>query len=700
MPNVRHTSRILLVALAAVALGCLILAGATSGTKPPIPQVAPAIKTGPTGRVALAGPWTVRMDPRALGTGQGWDRGRFSGRVVDLPFSPNAHKVTGEAGRRSFLGSVAWYRHTFGVEEDGEYALRFESVNHRATIWLDGRRIGTHTGEYLPFELHARLAADRKHTLVVRADYRDPYKMKREAWHRTWFNFGGINREVTIRPLGASTLSAPNLQTRLVRGATEVTVGVRVRNRAAARTIKVTGALTRGDARVPLDFAPVALARGGATVVRTRVQVPDAALWEPGAPNLYDLELDVPGEAGYRAPVGLREIKRRDGTLLLNGRRLTLHGASLHEDVRKRGDALLPRDMDSLVDGLKQIGANATRSQHPLNPALLERLDAAGIVVWQGVGPVDAPGAWTSVTPRLQAQSAARVRATLFQQQTHPSIVVWNLANEVAGQGHSGGQAGYIDAMARELHRRDPGRLVAVDIWGPHGPRGFLGPLYRNIDAIGFTNYVGWYELPLRRRRRGAGPARRADRRGAPHVQGQDPRRHRVRRRGEQHEPPARAGRLPLPGQPAAPAHRHLPRPRGRPRRHARLGPARLRPHPRVRRRLDPPRGPRHPHPPRHQPEGPHRLLGRREAVAGHGQARVRAAGRRARRAAAERVRPGRPGPRPGPDSSSRAPADRTPGTPRCGTPNRARGRRGTCSRAGRSRGREGGCRGIPRTEA
>jgi hypothetical protein len=169
----------------------------------------------------------------------------------------------------------------------------------------------------------------------------------------------------------------------------------------------------------------------------------------------------------------------------------------VHEDVRKRGDALLPGDMDALVAGLKRIDANATRSQHPLNPALLERLDAAGIVVWQGVGPVDAPGAWTSVTPRLQAQSAARVRATVFQQQTHPSIIAWNLANEVAGNGHTGGQAGYIDAMAQELHKRDPGRLVAVDVWGPHAPSGILGPLYRNIDAIGFTNYVGWYELPL-----------------------------------------------------------------------------------------------------------------------------------------------------------------------------------------------------------
>jgi len=106
---------------------------------------------------------------------------------------------------------------------------------------------------------------------------------------------------------------------------------------------------------------------------------------------------------------------------------------------------------------------------------------------------VDAPGAWTSNTPALRAQSKRRVRTTLFQAQTHPSIIVWNLANEVAGKGHPGGQASYIDQMARELHRRDPGRLVGLDVWGAHPPK-TTSLMYRNIDAIGDTNYIGWYE--------------------------------------------------------------------------------------------------------------------------------------------------------------------------------------------------------------
>jgi beta-galactosidase/beta-glucuronidase len=471
---------------------------ATGSAIPDPEQALPLTFAGPDGRAVLRGGWTVRRDPAARGADRGWQQGRFTGGRVSLPFSPNARQVTGAAGVRSFAGSVAWYERTVEVPRDGDYAIRFESVNHHATVWLDGRRLGDHVGTYLPFEDVVRMTAGRRHRLVVRADWRDPARLKREAWHRTWFNFGGINREVTLRPVGASTLAAPDVETRLVDSDAVVTVSAHVRNRAAqARTIGVRGALARGDRRIGLPFRPVRVAAGAERLVTARVRIEDPDLWQPGDPRLHDLELTVPGEAGYRARVGLRELRRSGDRVLLNGRRLELHGASIQEDAQLRGDALTGPDMDRLVAGLEAVGANATRSQHPLHPALLERLDAAGIVLWLGVGPVDAPGAWTSKTPALREQARHRVLDTVRQSQVHPSVIAWNLANEVAGNGHPDGQAAYIDTMARELHRVDPGRLVALDVWGAHPPRGALGPMYDHVDAIGFTNYVGWYERPL-----------------------------------------------------------------------------------------------------------------------------------------------------------------------------------------------------------
>jgi len=455
---------------------------------------APLTQGGQPGRIALTGPWTLRSDRNSRGGLKGWQAGGFRGAVVSVPNAANARRITGQRGIDSFRGTVGWYSTHFNVPADGVYAIRFESVNHKAKVFLDGRELGEHTGTYLPFEYVAALKAGAPHTLVVRADWRGPSAMKRAAWHRMWFNFGGINREVTLRRVAASEITAPTLRTRLLPGgAALVDLTIHLRNRSAAtRRIPARGSLVSNDKRHDFDFGAAVIPAGQIRVMRARVTVPEPKLWAPGAPNLYDLELEVPGETSYSVRTGLRELRRDGRRLLLNGTAIKLHGASLQEDAKGSGDAMSAAQMDKTIAELKALGANATRSQHPLNPALLERLDAAGIMVYVGIGPVDAPGAWTSKTPKLRAQAKRRVRQSLYQAQIHPSIIAWNLANEVAGNGHTGGQASYIDEMARELHQRDPGRLVALDVWGSHPPL-VAGPMYKNVDIVGDTNYIGWY---------------------------------------------------------------------------------------------------------------------------------------------------------------------------------------------------------------
>ena len=476
----RHALIAALLAVAVAALGFGARAGGMPARDPVVH--APVAAGGPTGRVALDGAWTVRV----MNGGPKHPTGR-----VHLPYSPNATAVSGAAGEASFQGSVATYRTGIEIPADGDYAIRFESVNHRASVFVDGRLVVRHTGAYLPFEARTRLRAGH-HTLLVRADWRSPEAMKASAWHRVWFNFGGIDREVTLRRLGSSEVDAPSVVTRLAPdGGALVDVTARVRNRGAARTLAVQGRLGPRSLR----FATITLGPGRSGTVRARLRIARPNLWAPRHPALQTLQLSVAGETagGWRAKVGLREVRWAGGRLVLNGRPLLLHGASVQEDAPGRGDALTAEDMDTIVRRLRSIGANATRSQHPLNPALLERLDAAGILVWQGIGPVDAPGAWTATTPALRRQGLRRVRRNVVQARTHPSVLAWNLANEVANNGHAGGQAAYIDSAAQLVHRLDPGRPVAVDVWGTHRPAR-AGFMYRNVDAIGGTDYEGWYD--------------------------------------------------------------------------------------------------------------------------------------------------------------------------------------------------------------
>src|SRR4051794_41087859 len=105
---------------------------------PPAPTPLPAVDLahppvahgGPDGRSALDGEWVERLDPSSRGDALGWAGGGFSGRTVKIPYSPNAGTVRGDAGLRSYNGNVAWYRTAFTVASAGEYAVRFESVNH------------------------------------------------------------------------------------------------------------------------------------------------------------------------------------------------------------------------------------------------------------------------------------------------------------------------------------------------------------------------------------------------------------------------------------------------------------------------------------------------------------------------------------------------------------------------------------------
>jgi Glycosyl hydrolases family 2, TIM barrel domain/Glycosyl hydrolases family 2 len=475
----------------------------------PIPG-RPSIAEGPGGRTALTS-WTLRRDPADRGMALDWERGGFGGAGVSVPNVVAPLPYAGPTGQSNYEGSIAWYRTTFQAPQAGMYALTFESTNFDATVWVDGRALGSHNGSYLPFELRSKLAPG-VHTLVVRVDWRDPGAQSRLGFHRTWFNWGGLDGDVSVRAIGASELSDPTIQTTLtpprvvcVRApcpdtpavqTANVEIGVQVRNDGApGRAIVPEGSLVHGGQTIQLSFPEQHLAHGQTATVNTNVTVPEPALWSPASPNLYRLTLAVGHESSYSARVGLRQLTWHGGRVYLNGQPLLMHGASIQEDALGHGDALTPGDENTIVSELHAIGANAVRTQHPLDPALLERLDAAGILVWQGIGPVEGAGNWYSSTPALLAAAEGRARTAAIADALHPSIVAWNLVDEVAENGRNGAEIAYVRTLTRWLHAHDPTRMVAVDVWGDHPPT-HPGALYREADAVAETDYSGWYDNP------------------------------------------------------------------------------------------------------------------------------------------------------------------------------------------------------------
>jgi len=181
--------------------------GGEPGPPPPSEGEEPVTFRGPEGRISISSGWGFRPDARNEGLRRRWYRRMPKTSRVDLPHSPNAWPVTGPGGARNFRGSIGWYRKAIQITEPGRYAVRFESAHHRATVFVDGRRIADHLGAYLPFEVRPALAAG-KHVITVRLDWRHTITLKRTGWHRAWFNYGGLNREVTLqRPASRSRWS-------------------------------------------------------------------------------------------------------------------------------------------------------------------------------------------------------------------------------------------------------------------------------------------------------------------------------------------------------------------------------------------------------------------------------------------------------------------------------------------------------------
>ena len=344
-----------------------------------------------------------------------------------------------------------------------------------------------------------------------------------------------------------SRLRLVNVQTQLARGTALVTLTAELRD---TRTDGAPAAVTprrrrcrAARAAQPAVFeARDARARRAAPDQRRACIVTRPALWRPAAPR-STTSLLAAGTVTLRHQVGLRELRRSGRRLLLNGRTLRIAGAGLPMDAEGHGDALTGADQDRIVDELRAIGANATRSQHPLSDELLSRLDAAGILVWQHVGPFDKAGRFWAQTPQRRATAMARAVAAAERTAAHPSVFAFNLANEVAGRGHPKGQARYIDTLARHAAPPHARRLRRRGRLGPppaaaRGRAPVSQPRRRRSDGV---------HRDLRSRRAAGGRARAA-RREAPAARTcgaarQAARHHGVRRerqRAQQHRPPRR----------------------------------------------------------------------------------------------------------------------------------------------------------------
>jgi glycosyl hydrolase family 2 len=389
-----------------------------------------------------------------------------------------------------------WYRRTFEVPASWQVGggqrlrLHFGAVDHAATVWVNGTEVAEHTGGYTAFSVDVTdaLASSGPQEIVVGVEDRtdatwQPVGKQRNVPDRGIFYTGssGIWQTVWMEPVTARAYVA-DLDT-----ATDVdtdTLALTVDTGGDASGLTVRAVVRDGDVQVATAE--------GAPGRPLEVQVPDAHLWSPDDPFLYDLEVtlldgdqEVDRVGSY---VGMREIGTVEGA---DGRlRITLNHevlflmSTLDQGFWPDGIYTAPTDEALRFDvaEAKRLGFNAIRKHVKVEPARwYHHADTLGMLVWQDMPSMRTGGI---PPPDAQAEFERQLHEIVDQHDSWTSVIGWIPFNEGWGEWSREATGRIADSVAAQ----DPTRLVdahsGVNCCASHGDSG-------RGDVIDWHAYTG-----------------------------------------------------------------------------------------------------------------------------------------------------------------------------------------------------------------
>jgi beta-galactosidase/beta-glucuronidase len=461
----------------------------------------------------LSGFWNFKLDPKDVGEGERWFDGLESPRTIAVPASWNElYQDT-----REYL-DAAWYvRECYvpGGWQGQRIHLRVGSANYAARVWINGQFVGQHLGGHLPFafDVTDQVTWDGRNTIAIQVEGTltatrvPPGNVRRgggggfmAGYPNTSFDFfpyTGIQRPVILYAVPQAHIEDITVVTDIDGGAGAVTVTVAQTGSTGTGKLVLTGENGAFDADLTFSNG----------MAKATMTVPDARLWCPDDPYLYQLTVTLVQDDAildrYSLDVGIRTIAVDGGKILLNGEPIFLTGFGRHEDFPVHGRGL---NMPLIVKDyslLKWVGANSYRTSHyPYSEEQMIMADREGILVIDeipAVGLMFVDGE-ENVQTRLD-QCKQQMEELIARDKNHPSVIMWSVANEPfstsvmrrfigSGEGPDDtpiGMAffGELFGLTRAL---DPTRLVTlVGVMG--GPLEWLAL----SDVICVNRYWGWY---------------------------------------------------------------------------------------------------------------------------------------------------------------------------------------------------------------
>lgn len=419
---------------------------------------------------------------------------------VEVPHTWNA--VDGADGGGDYKRGAGWYRLGFqapALPAGRRAYLCFEGVNTVATVWLNGKELGTHYGGYSGFRFDATsiLKPGAQNLVVVKAD--NSFRLDVPTLEGDFTFFGGLYRKVSLLTVPDLSLDLMDqggpgvyLTTPIVtRDEALVHVRVKVRNsgktaRKASVHFRVLDEKGGLAAEVSLEDRTVP---SGVTEFELGASVPKPRLWNGlSDPYLYRAVVEISSDGKpadlLEQPLGIRTFGfDPEKGFILNGKPYGLHGVNLHQEREGKGYAASDTDRDEDLALIGEIGATFVRLAHYQHPQhTYDLCDRMGMVVWAEHALVNK----VSSDPLFSERAVAQLIELIRQNYNHPSIVVWGIGNEV--QTHEPPEAKVLlTRLAEVVKAEDPTRksTIATDKDEAGGAYG--------TETIAHNKYFGWY---------------------------------------------------------------------------------------------------------------------------------------------------------------------------------------------------------------
>ncbi len=391
----------------------------------------------------------------------------------------------------SFYTGYGWYKKSLNIDEkwlNQTLTLEFDGVFQVAEIYLNGKKVGKHSGGYTGFTVDISDAAKAgENLLAVRVNNLWDAQLAPRAGEHVFS--GGIYRDVYLsvtNPLHVAWNGTFVTTPTVSKEKATVNVKTTIENKSnSTKKITLITVIADSNNNKITDMLTITSINAGQTLEleHNNFKIKQPKLWSPDTPELYNVFTTVyEGSTlvdSYQTKFGFRWVEwTADKGFFLNGEHLYLEGVNVHQDHAGWGDAVTKAGVYRDLKLMKDAGFNFIRGSHyPHHPYFTQVCDELGLMfipensIW-GIGGFKDDGYWDSSTypihekdkPAYEKSAAASLEELILINRNSPSVIAWSMSNEAFFSANEviDDMKGLLSDMVDLSHKLDPSRKAMI----------------------------------------------------------------------------------------------------------------------------------------------------------------------------------------------------------------------------------------------